>query len=324
MLAQVKVEVTKLERIKFDALVSWLVDRGYDESQFEFQGGRDKDPALIIEKDFPEDKRPSKNHGYTVDQITFRSVLNDRQKHFTRYLERFRPVAYTVYTGPPNEFFSSNERNPIPGAKSELKNDPIHILNGGELDSPGERVYPGAISCVENLAGHPFERSANQDSPRIDLANWIADSENPLTSRVIVNRIWQQHFSGKGIVATPSNFGFTGARPSQPELLDYLANWFVGNGWSLKRLHRLIVSSDVYRRSARHPDPDFLATADPLGSLLASYPVRRIHAEEMRDVHVSILHMLGLDDNKLTYFHRGRHKQLSQTGGSVIKELVGA
>lgn len=287
-LNRVKTEMDKLNRVRFDALVDWLVERGYDDFQFEFQGSEDKNPSKVIEKDFSEDKRPPKNYGFTVDQITYASVLNDRRNHFTRYLERFEPVAFTVYTGPPNDYFSSNQRNPIPTESTGLDNEPIHILSGGELDAPGERVYPGVISCVETLAGHRFEFTADSASPRIALARWIADPRNPLTARVIVNRIWQQHFAGKGLVSTPNNFGYTGGNPSHPELLDYLANWFLENGWSLKKLHRFIVSSKVYRRSARHPHPDSLSIADPNGILLAAYPVRRLHAEEMRDAMLAI------------------------------------
>ena len=287
-LNRIKTERDELYRVKFDALVDWLVERGYDYSEFTFQGSDDENPSTVIERDFPEDKRPPKNHGFTVDQVTYWSVLNDRRIHFTRYLERFEPVAYTVYTGPPNDYFSSNERNPIPTEHTGLDNEPIHILTGGELDAPGAKVYPGVISCVETLSGHLFASMAESASPRIALAHWIAHPKNPLTARVIVNRIWQQHFAGKGLVSTPNNFGYTGGKPSHPDLLDYLANWFIENGWSLKKLHRIIVSSNAYRRSARHPQPDSLAIADPNGKLLAAYPVRRLHAEEMRDSMLAI------------------------------------
>jgi hypothetical protein len=94
------------------------------------------------------------------------------------------------------------------------------------------------------------------------LARWIASKDNPLTARVIINRIWQQHF-GTGLVATPNNFGKMGARPTNPELLDYLAGSFMDNGWSIKKLHRLILTSSTYQR--------------------ADFPPRRLAAEEIRD-----------------------------------------
>ena len=89
-------------------------------------------------------------------------------------------------------------------------------------------------------------------SPRTELAKWIADPDNPLTARVMVNRIWAGHF-GKGIVDTPNDFGRMGSRPSHPELLDYLANEFVAGGFSVKKIHRLILNSSTYRQSSAEP-----------------------------------------------------------------------
>jgi hypothetical protein len=127
------------------------------------------------------------------------------------------------------------------------------VLNRGEPDKPREQVTPGAL---EALATHPGEFGLAADAPegerRRRFAAWVASPENPLTARVIVNRVWQHHF-GRGIVATPNDFGKMGEAPSNPELLDWLAAWFVapdGANWSLKRLHKLIVSSAAYQQSA--------------------------------------------------------------------------
>src|SRR6185436_16828462 len=97
----------------------------------------------------------------------------------------------------------------------------------------------------------PIRKAANAKTTgrRITLAEWIVSLENPLTTRVLVNRVWQGHF-GRGLVATPNDFGLVGARPSHPELLDWLASEFVWQGWSLKKLHRLIVTSATYRQSS--------------------------------------------------------------------------
>src|SRR5262249_13765314 len=98
-------------------------------------------------------------------------------------------------------------------------------------------------------------------SGRLELARWIASKDNPLTARVIVNRVWQHHF-GRGIVGSSDNFGVRGERPSHPDLLDFLATQLVNNGWSVKKLHRLIVLSNTYRQksrpseAARQADPD--------------------------------------------------------------------
>jgi hypothetical protein len=122
-------------------------------------------------------------------------------------------------------------------------------------------------------------------SGRLELARWIASKENPLTARVMVNRIWQHHF-GRGIVATSDNFGTRGERPSHPELLDYLATQFVAGGWSVKKLHRLIVLSNTYRQSSRASDA--ARQADPENRLLSWFPRRRLSAEELRDAVLAI------------------------------------
>ena len=99
---------------------------------------------------------------------------------------------------------------------------------------------------------------------------------------MIVNRVWQQHF-GKGLVATPNNFGKMGARPTHPELLDWLATWFMDNGWSLKKLHAFVVTSAAYQQASERPDIDDIRQKDSKNDLLAYYPPRRLAAEEIRD-----------------------------------------
>jgi len=105
---------------------------------------------------------------------------------------------------------------------------------------------------------------------------------------VIVNRVWQHHFGGKGIVATPNNFGKMGKRPTHAELLDWLAGWFVENGWSIKKLHRLLMTSEAYRRSGAPPDLEKFARLDPGNDLLSVYPPRRLAAEEIRDAMLAV------------------------------------
>jgi hypothetical protein len=162
----------------------------------------------------------------------------------------------------------------------------VHILAGGSLESPGEAVTPGVLSAAawtgRQVANDPW---ALPDAPvgrRLALARWIASPANPLTARVIVNRVWQQHF-GTGLVATPNNFGKMGKRPTHPELLDWLAVWFTEHGWSIKQLHRLILTSALYQQSSAPPEPEQLRQLDPRNELLAYFPPRRLAAEEIRD-----------------------------------------
>ncbi len=119
------------------------------------------------------------------------------------------------------------------------------------------------------------------------LANWIATKENPLTARVMVNRLWQHHF-GRGIVRSPNDFGLQGSRPTHPELLDWLASEFTDHGWRLKAMHRLILTSNAYQMSSRGT-PAGLA-ADPVNDLFWRFDMRRLSGEEIRD---SILAVSG-------------------------------
>jgi hypothetical protein len=141
------------------------------------------------------------------------------------------------------------------------------------------------------FAGKIAELPADTPNPRTMLARAIIGPDHPLTARVMVNRIWQWHF-GTGIVATANDFGLNGSRPSHPELLDWLASEFIANGWSVKKLNRLIVLSRVYRQGYR---PDARASKlDPDDRLLWSFPRRRLAAEEVRDSMLAIAGRLNL------------------------------
>ena len=154
-----------------------------------------------------------------------------------------------------------------------------HLLKRGNWKTPGEEVVPGFIASIDPREP-TVTATVNTSGRRTVLANWIASKDNPLTARVMVNRIWQQHF-GRGIVASSSDFGVTGDRPTHPELLDYLANEFTANGWSMKKLHRLIVTSTAYQQAARGDAAG--ANADPDNTLLWQFPRRRLDGEALRD-----------------------------------------
>jgi len=161
----------------------------------------------------------------------------------------------------------------------------------GDVDSLGKHVLPGfpsALAPGRDAAEMPIDSLGNISSWRLPLAEWIASADNPLTARVMVNRIWQKHF-GRGIVATPSNFGVNGIRPTHPELLDWLANEFVESGWSMKSLHRLMLTSATYRQSSIE-FADKTNDLDPANTLLSRMPRRRLEGEVIRD---SILTVSG-------------------------------
>jgi hypothetical protein len=148
-----------------------------------------------------------------------------------------------------------------------------HLLKRGAYDAPGEEVQPDTPGKI--LA---FPSAAPRN--RLGLAQWLTDRRNPLTARVAVNRVWKMHF-GRGLVATPEDFGSQGRLPTHPELLDWLAGWFMDNGWDVKALHRLIVNSATFRQSSQASRE--LVARDPDNALLARGPKLRLLAEQIRD-----------------------------------------
>lgn len=172
---------------------------------------------------------------------------------------------------------------------------PTHLLHRGMAADPGPLVEPGfpRVLCADDRAAEPALPEAAPDARstgrRSVLGAWIASPQNPLTARVIVNRVWQFHF-GRGLVATPDDFGVQGQSPSHPELLDWLASTFMEEGWSLKRLHRRILNSYTWRM-ASSPSAELAARArevDPDNRLLWHQRPRRLDAEVLRDSILSV------------------------------------
>jgi len=265
--------------------------------------------AFLVEKgiksisELPEDQRPTQEFnsgtfGLSKQDLSLRKINTKSLDYLQRELKRFEPYALSVYSGGPNGYTSVRPLYELPKKRDGLV-PVVHILPGGSLESPAEEVSPGVLSAMfasnDRIAPSDWNRMPEQaDGRRLALARWIASRENTLTARVIVNRVWQQHF-GKGLVATPNNFGKMGARPSHPELLDWLATWFMDNGWSLKKLHELIVTSQAYQQSSERPDIDGLRQQDSNNALLAYFPSRRLTAEEIRDAMLAASGELNLE-----------------------------
>ncbi len=166
--------------------------------------------------------------------------------------------------------------------------DVTRVLRRGDPEQPEDEITPH-VPVVLGSTG--TVRDEPEQQRRVTLANWIASDQNPLTARVLVNRIWQFHF-GRGLVDTPSDFGLQGSLPSHPELLDWLAADFIENGWSIKHLHRAILSSATYQQSSRiNPDAQSL---DGDCRLLWRFPSRRLEAEAIRDSMLSVNGRLNL------------------------------
>lgn len=184
-------------------------------------------------------------------------------------------------TAPPFEFaLAVAENDPAP--------KPTHILARGDAHSPRNEVSPAFPVVLGLPAPGLSERAAGAPSTgrRRLLADWIASPQNPLAARVMVNRLWQRHF-GVGIVSTPDDFGQTGLRPTNRPLLDYLAAEFVASGWSIKRMHKLIMTSRAYRMSSATAQPAALSS-DESNVLLWRQNLRRVEAEVIRDTMLAV------------------------------------
>jgi len=233
----------------------------------------------------PEHLKPPRHVGLAhVDEGTLK-VREQDCWIWSRRRERYQPLAQSVYNGPDRRQNGRKLRRP-PNINQRWRPASFVFL-GGSRDVGGARVTPGVLSGA-GLAtptakeGDAFAIPEGLHGRRLALARWIAAPANPLATRSIVNRIWQHHF-GRGIVRTSNNFGAKGARPTHPDLLDWLTTDFVAAGSKIKRLHRLIMTSRAYRRSGSHPDREALDRVDPDNHLLARFPPRLLTAEEIRD-----------------------------------------
>lgn len=280
------------------AAQTWFRDRGLDPTQWnaaiekvtrepqagkrrEFKDVFSKTRGALLKAGVPEDQFPPKLLGFAPEDYGMERVARKGLERLRWEMDRYQPFALAVYNGRTPQVSSVTSPVRIPPDRmvaGELEE--TCILLGGDPFSLGEKVEPGVLSVLSNL-----EKATITDGiegRRLALADWVADANNPLTTRAIVNRIWLWHF-GQAIAANPNNFGSTGARPTHPELLDWLAATFVEQGWSFKAMHRTIMNSEAYRRSGLHPDRALLAAKDPAGTSYAVFHPRRLTAEELRD-----------------------------------------
>ena len=228
----------------------------------------------------PREEWPVTEWDADTERKGHRKVSSKRSQILTRELNRFKPLALSVYSGPNRNYISNRPINAMPASgQRKGRAQDIHILTGGSLETPGALVTPAVLTVVDSKTETTIPDSTT--GRRAAFAEWLTDSSNPLTARVMVNRVWQYHF-GKALAANPNNFGTTGKKPTHPELLDFLSDWFMENDWSLKKLHRLIVTSDAWQR-AGGPVRKSTQQTDPDNSLYSHFAPRRMSAEELRD-----------------------------------------
>lgn len=254
--------------------------------------------------------RATKSSGDKAAQITLAGLKPEEAQEATRLLDEKKSLEARIRASEESRLaFAGRFRTP----------DPIHLLHRGDPEQPKEPVAPAVLSV---LGARKLTADTPEQARRHTLADWIASPENPLTARVMVNRIWQGHF-GTGLVDTPSDFGRNGSRPSHPELLDWLASEFIRCGWSVKQMHRLIVLSATYRQisltegNRGNEETKEAASLPSLSSvqkdsdarLLWRFPSRRLDSEPIRDAMLAVSGRLNL-----TMYGRG-FDLFNQRGG---------
>ncbi|MEC7565887.1 MAG: PSD1 and planctomycete cytochrome C domain-containing protein [Planctomycetota bacterium] len=209
-------------------------------------------------------------------QVEFQIKRIDWSKQFKdEELEKWEQLSAQLAT--------LNDHKPKPLGNIAAVTDIDKLAPPTVVPDSEQTVEPGGLSLLDPLATPIVAPPGNATTGRRSaLANWLTSPDNPLTSRVFVNRIWQHHF-GQGLVSTPSDFGTLGTRPSHPRLLDFLAATFMQNQWSIKHLHRMIVTSQTYRQSALHPQAERARQLDPSNRWLWRANIRRLDSEQIRD-----------------------------------------
>ncbi len=266
------------------------------EKEWYKERGREFAPrAELRRRGVPEDEIAPRHVGLDTKDFGLERIS---RKNLTRHrweLDRFRPLALAVYNGGTRSFNNVSSRLSMPDKPlDEGTIETTSILGGGDLFRPGEPVEPGILSAASHAANSPTPAAApfaiptSPDGRRLAWAMWLTDPSHPLTARSIVNRVWQWSF-GRGLAPNANNFGAMGQKPSHPELLDWLAAKFVEEGWSIKRLQRLILTSDAYCRSSIAPQETTLTSeARSAGeSAYALFASRRLSAEELCDAMIA-------------------------------------
>lgn len=246
------------------------IDHSFIDSYGHLPGVRpalDADNFVLRDKSLPTLEAPAVIADTSEKQARIASIRKQLDELRTKAEEDRKELARLVANGPFDMAYAMAEGTP----------HQVRMQLRGEPDRPGEPVQRGTIKI---LGGGALPDNT-PGSGRLELAQWLTKPDHPLTARVMVNRIWQYHF-GKGLVKTPNDFGVRGIPPTHPELLDHLATEFIRSGWSVKAVHRLIMLSATYRQASN--------TTGDAGDVYASFPRRRLSAEEIRD---SILAVSG-------------------------------
>ncbi|MCB1093642.1 MAG: DUF1553 domain-containing protein, partial [Verrucomicrobiae bacterium] len=203
-------------------------------------------------------------------------LKDDAKKRYTELQEKLKSFDHLKPAPLPEVYSVTDLGNTVPVS---------HIF-----DAPEKQFHPGYLTILDPTAAKlpaAAEQPENSSGARTTFANWLTQPDNRITTRVIVNRLWQYHF-GVGIVPNANDFGKQGLPPTHPELLDWMARRFVADGWSLKKMHKLIMTSATWRQSALVEASPAAAQGDPENSLLWRQHIRRLEAEQVRDATLAV------------------------------------
>ena len=222
---------------------------------------------FFLEQDLPLVKEPEWREPLRVYFETRDGVQREQE-----LAKRHQALAYAI-------------RDVAPPAAPEIPD--TYVLTGGDLNAREEKVKAGFLSVVAGTEPAEIPFAGGSNGLRLALSDWVASEKNPFTARVMVNRIWQRHW-GEGLVRTPSDFGKNGDVPSHPELLDWMTNDFIAKGWSMKAMHKLMLTSATYRQASVNDEQKAYAAKDPTNRLLWRMNWQRLDAEVLRDSILSI------------------------------------
>ena len=267
------------EHRKFVFVAEYRVEVSRDgEVWTEVASGRDREPVNVVDQSRPVSHRAHRlfKMAVTDDEKERQQSIRVRIAQARRRLASLEPF--------PKAWIGTRDSKDSAG--------PFHVFLGGNPQTHGDQVDAGSLSVFDQSFGgdsdsfsYRLDDTAGEAERRLAFANWLTDPANPLTPRVLVNRLWQYHF-GTGLVATPSDFGFMGGPPSHPELLDFLADELISQRWRIKPMHRMIMLSDTYRQSSLHRPR--AASLDAQARTLWRFPPRRLSAEEIRDTILQV------------------------------------
>ncbi len=316
--AELRLNFAKTERV---SMVSFANDKGNQQAQDNSRGTTPTDYDILVSMDGEKWQSVASSAGrepwseaHAIERMRSKTITSEEQATFAKIDASLAQVEARIRKVTP--------LREVWVGKHEQPKVQTFVQKGGDPTKPLEPVTPAGLAVLDHILDPaPLHENADQGERRLALAKWITNDTNPLTARVLANRIWQSHF-GTGIVDSPNDFGFQGSRPSHPELLDYLALRLIRGGWRIKDLHREIMLSRAYQQSSSAHDENFArgTQLDKSARLLWRFPPRRLTAEEIRDTILKTTDNLKNDmggpgfrlykftqNNVCTYFPLDKH-----------------